>query len=194
MYTFRRNVSGDPIQWYWFQNGFSQEEIQQIIHEATTWPLKNAGVSQAGIIDSSIRKSSTSWVPKTDANLWLYTKLGNMITEANNALWNFDLFAMNEEIQYTEYYQDGGHYDYHLDIGGGDPLNQRKISITVQLSGPDEYEGGDFQIIRGKNPETLPKEKGCVLVFPSYILHRVTPVTAGTRRSLVLWVGGSSFR
>ncbi len=47
-----------------------------------------------------------------------------MIEEANNALWKFNLYGMNEMIQYTEYYQDGGHYDYHLDIGGGYPLNQ----------------------------------------------------------------------
>ena len=118
-----------------------------------------------------------------------------MVSEANDVLWHFELGELKEQIQYTEYYEDGGHYDFHLDVGGGDPINQRKISITVQLSDGSEYEGGDFQMLRGGiEPETLPKKKGAVIIFPSYILHRVTPVTAGTRKSLVLWIGGGSYK
>ena len=79
-------------------------------------------------------------------------------------------------------------------MSAGYPLNQRKISMTVQLSDGGEYEGGDFEIMRNREPEKLPKGKGTVLVFPSYILHRVTPVTSGIRKSLVLWLGGASFK
>ena len=169
-------MSSDPLEWYWFKNGFSNEEVDQIVAESTNWGL------------------TTAWIPQLDRYKWIYEKLGEMVEEENNAVWKFNLYSMNEQIQYTEYYQNGGHYDYHLDIGGGYPLNQRKISITVQLSGPDEYQGGDFEILRGKNPESLPKQRGCVLVVPSYLLHRVTPVSQGTRKSLVLWVGGDSYK
>ena len=194
MYKFQQNTSTDPLEWYWFQNGFSYDEVDQIIAESKNWGLKTAGVTDAGVVDNEMRKSAVAWIPQNDAYKWIYDKLGGMIEEANRELWKFNLTSMEEMIQYTEYYQDGGHYDYHLDVGGGYPLNQRKISITVQLTGADEYEGGNFEILRGKNPESLPKIKGCVLVFPSYLMHRVTPVTSGTRRSLVLWVGGDSYK
>lgn len=194
MHIFQQSMASDPLEWYWFKTGFTHEEVDQIVAESKNWGLQTAGVTDAGVVNDEFRKSAIAWVPKADPYKWIYEKLGGMIEEANNALWKFNLYSMNEQIQYTEYYQDGGHYDYHLDIGGGYPLNQRKISITVQLAGSDEYEGGDFQILRGKSPESLPKHKGCVLVFPSYILHRVTPVTSGTRKSLVLWVGGDSYK
>ena len=194
MYKFQQNIASDPLEWYWFKNGFTNEEIDQIVAESKNWGLQTAGVTDAGVVNDEMRKSAIAWVPKVDAYKWIYEKLGGMIDEANKELWKFNLYSMEEMIQYTEYYQDGGHYDYHLDVGGGYPLNQRKISITVQLTGPEDYTGGDFQILRGKNPEDLPKIKGCVLVFPSYLMHRVTPVTSGTRRSLVLWIGGDSYK
>ena len=194
MYKFQQNIATDPLEWYWFKNGFSVDEVDQIVAESKNWGLTTAGITDAGVVNNEMRKSAVAWIPQVDAYKWIYDKLGGMIEEANRELWKFNLYGMEEQIQYTEYYQDGGHYDYHLDVGGGYPLNQRKISITVQLTGADEYEGGDFQILRGKNPESLPKLKGCVLVFPSYLMHRVTPVTSGTRRSLVLWVGGDSYK
>jgi PKHD-type hydroxylase len=66
--------------------------------------------------------------------------------------------------------------------------------MTVQLTDGTDYQGGDFEIMRGRDIEQLPKGKGTVLIFPSYLLHRVTPVTSGVRKSLVLWLGGASFK
>ena len=108
---------------------------------------------------------------------------------------NFDLYTILDDIQYTEYYATKkGHYGWHQDIGSG-WLSKRKVSITVQLSGPDEYEGGDLEYWRGGDGcETAPKDKGLVFIFPSYMMHRVTPVTKGIRRSFVLWVGGEHYR
>jgi PKHD-type hydroxylase len=81
-----------------------------------------------------------------------------------------------------------------MDMGGGNSIT-RKISIVVQLSDPDEYEGGELQIQTGSESYiSILKKKGAVTLFPSYMRHRVTPVTKGVRKSLVLWVGGSTFR
>ena len=96
------------------------------------------------------------------------------------------------------YATENGHYTWHQDIGPG-MLSKRKISITVQLSGPEEYEGGDLEVFTGGNYKEgdfikSPKGMGTVFIFPSYLLHRVTPVTKGIRRSFVLWVGGSPYR
>jgi len=195
MIKFQKPVSPDPTNWYWFDGGFTDEEITRIERMSSSFNLESATVSDQGIVNEVMRKSTVGWIPFDDKYKWIYEKLARMISEANDVLWHFELGELKEQIQYTEYYEDGGHYDFHLDVGGGDPLNQRKISITVQLSDGSEYEGGDFQMLRGGiEPETLPKKKGAVIVFPSYILHRVTPVTAGTRKSLVLWIGGGSYR
>ena len=80
-----------------------------------------------------------------------------------------------------------------MDIGPNE-LSVRKVSLTIQMSEDDEYTGGELQLLKGANPENLPRGKGCVVIFPSYLLHRVTPVETGTRKSMVLWVGGEHYR
>jgi PKHD-type hydroxylase len=70
----------------------------------------------------------------------------------------------------------------------------RKLSLVMQLSDPYEYEGGELQLKTGHNDITIPKQKGLVTIFPSFTLHRVTPLTSGTRRTLVVWVAGPPFK
>ena len=100
---------------------------------------------------------------------------------------------MSESIQYTEYYgtNEGG-YEWHMDCGEK-IQNQRKISVTVQLSDSNEYEGGDLEFNIGRKI-TAQREKGVAVIFPSFYLHRVTPVTSGIRKSFVLWVGGEPYK
>jgi PKHD-type hydroxylase len=108
-------------------------------------------------------------------------------------MWKFDVHSIVDSIQYTEYPHGNGHYDWHIDIGPAS-INHRKISIVVQLSDPEEYEGGELEIWSGATPVTIPKKKGNIVIFPSFLMHRVTPVTKGLRKSLVLWVGGGSYK
>jgi len=194
MFTNSHRRVNDPLNWYWFADGLSNEDIEKIENYAKYLPRKLAGVTIDNHDDPELRKSVIRWIPRNADTQWLYDKLLNLADRANEDLWKFDMYDSKELIQYTEYYEDGGHYDYHLDLGTGDLLSQRKISLTVQLSEADEYEGGNFEILRGTSPEVLPRKKGAVLLFPSYILHRVTPVKSGTRKSLVLWMGGASFK
>jgi len=134
-----------------------------------------------------------TWLkPDDEENNWLFKKLKAMILNANKSLWNFDISYLLEPLQFTEYHGDGGHYDYHLDVGLN--VNHRKISVIVQLEDSSNYEGGDLQILRNKEPESLPRDKGAVILFPSFLLHRVPPVTSGIRRRLVCWAGSSQFR
>ena len=187
------------IQNYFYYNaGFSQEELDKVYKDVNTLPFQK-GTTGMDDEDNSkkIRSSSIKWIPKTESWKWLYEKLFNMAVEANNALWHFDLLTADDCIQYTEYYDvEGGHYGWHQDIGPG-LMSKRKVSITVQLSDSDEYEGGDLEIFRGGDPneaEKAPRGKGVVFIFPSFIMHIVTPITKGTRRSFVLWVGGTHYK
>ena len=116
-----------------------------------------------------------------------------MIVEANDIMWKFDLSHMSEKIQYTEYYGNNeGGYEWHMDCGV-DIQNQRKVSVTVQLSDSSEYEGGDLEFNIGREL-TAQRGIGTAVIFPSFYLHRVTPVTSGIRKSFVLWVGGEPYR
>ena len=187
--------SADHTNYYWFQNGFTPEELARIEEMTSNLPFESAGVGELdkSRVDSKYRKSSIKWCPQNEDWEWVYDKLGTMISEANNSMWKFDLTHMREQIQYTEYYEGGGQYDWHMDCGIGIQA-QRKVSVTVQLSQPDEYEGGDLQFMLGAGQIWAPRVQGAAVIFPSFFLHRVTPVTKGTRKSFVLWVGGEPYR
>jgi len=183
----------DHNQFYQFQNSLTQEEIDRIIkenelstHRATTF----SGESD------SFRKSDINWIEKEQNgidNTWIFQRIANMAIEANSRLFNFNLFGMFEGLQYTKY--DGsedGFYCKHVDHGKN--FYKRKISVVIQLSDPDSYEGGDLLTHTANSPNVMPKGLGTTVLFPSWMLHEVTPVTKGIRRSLVCWVSGPPFQ
>jgi len=184
--------------YYWFEEGFTSEELSQIEQQVQEIPSQ-AGVTESGGQDQGegleSRNSMIKWVPFSEETKWIYDKIGELANIANEEMFNFNIYNMPENIQYTEYYgTNKGHYDWHMDIGTQGFMKFRKISVTVQLSDSNEYEGGDLQIwTGGQYPMTAPRGKGNVVIFPSFMMHRVTPVTSGTRKSFVLWLGGEHY-
>ena len=178
--------------YYWFENGFTTQEIDTIVNGSLEYEFQKAIIMDEGNTDK-FRKSNIKWLPFDSKWEWVIDKIMSQVTEANKTIWNFDLKSIIDNIQYTEYEGNGGHYDWHLDIGPGS-ISHRKISITIQLSDPEEYVGGDLQIMTGSEHTTVPRGKGTVVVFPSFLLHRVVPLTSGNRKSLVLWVGGGQYK
>ena len=83
-------------------------------------------------------------------------------------------------------------YGWHVDGGGGGP--SRKLSLVLQLTDPSQYEGGNLEIMTSSNPEQVRKQRGIIAAFPSYVMHQVTPVTKGSRQSLVAWISGPRFK
>lgn len=195
--TFSPEPKINQTNYYWFQNGFSEEEIKMIEIFASNYEFVDAVTvaNSDNVIDEDIRQSQVKWLPFVKGESgWVYNKLFEQMKEANEAIWDFDIHACLDSIQYTVYEEGGGHYDWHMDMGPT-PINHRKISCVVQLTDPEEYEGGDLQIwVGGKEPYTIPKGKGNVVFFPSFCMHRVLPVTKGKRKSLVLWMGGGSYK
>jgi PKHD-type hydroxylase len=141
---------------------------------------------------SDYRKSEIAWIGDNDDTRWLFEKMADLCKIANKNMWNFDIWGYQDGFQYTVYYGDGGHYDWHADLGPG--ISNRKISCVLQLSDPGEYEGGDLQMNPGGNILTVPKGLGTLCFFPSFLLHRVTPLNGGVRKSLVNWFCGANFR
>jgi PKHD-type hydroxylase len=144
------------------------------------------------IIDQ-IRITQTAWIQQRAQTQWIYDRMEKTVRALNAQSWKYELNGFSEPFQYTVYHQDeGGHYDWHVDHG---PLKfQRKLSISLQLSDGDAYEGCDLQFMAGNKMETAPRERGAIIAFPSYVLHRVTPVTRGVRKSVVVWTTGPNFR
>lgn len=96
-------------------------------------------------------------------------------------------------LQFGEY-SEGGHYDWHHDVNWeNDGKYDRKLSVVIQLSDGNSYEGGDFEFREIEKPSAF-RIQGSVLVFPSYLLHRVLPVTKGTRHSIVGWMEGPRWK
>jgi len=179
--------------YYYFNRGFNHNEIGKI--ETLLEPLiDNVQDGKVGTsIDKNYRSSQILWLPMNTETKWIYDKIGEYVNVANKELWNFDISGMKEQLQYGEYRSsENGHYDWHMDVG--DISCNRKISVVIQLSDEDDYEGGELQFMTGKNIRSAPKNKGNVIIFPSFFLHRVTPVTKGVRKSLVIWVSGDAFR
>jgi len=176
--------------WAWL-DVFSPEECSKIIHYATSkFQLENATLANEAI-DQNVRKSRVVFLHPDPETTWVYQRLTDAVLYMNNQHFHFDLHGFYESLQFTEYKAPDEHYNFHIDKAFGHIV--RKLSLTVQLTDPSTYEGGDFEFNDHK-PEILPREQGRVLFFPSYSLHRVTPVTSGTRNSLVAWVGGPPFK
>ena len=192
---FPTQYSPDPTAFHTEEGLFNEMEIEWILNNHEDVPYEAGTIAADRHVENNMRTSQIKWFrhdlhPKFD---WIYNRLQQAIERANNLYWNFDLISMPEHIQYTEYYGGGGHYDWHMDIGNQE-LSARKVSITVQLSRPDEYEGGNLEFLRGPDHEIASRGLGTVVVFPSFLLHRVSPIISGTRKSLVLWSGGRSYR
>ena len=133
---------------------------------------------------------------------WIFNRLNFVIESINNQFYNFDLNGY-DAFQYTEYDDyEFGKYDFHQDTIMSedipdDMIETRKLSLTMALNEPGvDFEGGEFQINIGqeKNAESIELKKGRIVLFPSFMIHRVKPVTKGKRKSLVVWVLGPKFR
>jgi PKHD-type hydroxylase len=178
-------------------NFLNENEINMLRVRLQDFLLKDGKIAsykgQSAVVEK-IRRCKTCFIPKIYDFFPLYQKIFENVLKMNNQYFNFKLSEIVENIQYTEYDESyNGHYDWHLDTGCGQN-STRKLTIVIQLSDTNEYEGGELQVQNGEKPcRICNKEKGSMIIFPSFLLHRVTPVTKGCRRSLVLWIQGPVF-
>lgn len=179
-------------------NGILEDStINQIISECETYPAQDANLGFDGNNKlDNYRNSEIRWINKMNPNSrFISDLLWNFAEEANKNAFGFDISSISQ-IQYTIYEaSSGGKYDWHFDTFWANLTTfDRKLSVIIQLSDSDDYEGGDFELDQQyPQPENI-RNKGTVFVFPSFMLHRVTPVTKGIRKSLVSWIEGPKFR
>lgn len=189
----RERTNINHMNYYYFVNAFTNDELNKIIEICESYP-KEKGQTGAGD-DGKItdyRISDISWIEENEETFWIYSKIADYAISANKEMWNFDIWGYYDNLQYTTYYGNGGHYDWHADLGPN--MSNRKLSVVLQLSDSDEYVGGDLQMNFGHEISSVPRQKGLICFFPSFVLHRVSPLISGERRSLVTWLCGSNLR
>ena len=175
---------------------FSVEELERIKQIGDSLPSSKATIG--GVAEeeefSDIRESKTSWLSYNDDTRWIYDRLAWIGRRINEDFYKFDLYGFVEDMQYTIYNgEENGHYTWHIDMAANTEV-ARKLTLVLQLSDPEDYEGGELQVYTKSEPESVDKQLGRIVAFPSWTLHRVTPVTSGIRKTLVVWIGGESFK
>ena len=123
-------------------------------------------------------------------NTWINALLCGYIRYANSLNFHYNLSDEDKELAQISKYSVGQFYGEHRDFGTNDDSITRKLSLTVQLSDEDSYEGGDLIFYNGSIKDKAPRGKGSVIVFDSRLFHEITPVIKGTRYSLVKWYHG----
>lgn len=178
-----------------WENAFSDEELGKIIKIGDSLVKVDAtvGTDSSSKISENIRKSQISWISLNNDTSFIYDRIGYAARQLNGQFFGFDLYGFVEDIQYTTYRPQGDFYSWHMDTNDGHSA-PRKLSLILQLSDPAEYDGGELQTMTAAEPTTIPKKKGLIVAFPSFIVHRVKPVTRGVRRSLVVWLTGERFK
>lgn len=174
----------------WRQDIFTPEELDTIIEIGNSTELFKA--STYGQQSDKNRNSYVTFLFPNETTNFIFLKLAGAINEINAQFFGFDLTGLEQGLQFTRYAAPGQHYDWHVDKGYLTPT--RKLSVSIQLSDPSEYKGGDFEMMFGKRAQKVPRQRGMGIFFPSYVLHRVKPVTQGTRYSLVAWISGPPFK
>jgi len=190
----------DNLFWFW-NNAVGNKFCDDVIRFSNTL-RKQKGVTLnpdgTPCINNEIRKSEIIWMTEK----WIYKELLTYISDGNRlAGYNFNLKEA-EPIQYTRY-SNNNYYHWHFDeIKNNQNKLIRKLSIIINLTDPEDFEGGDVWISK-PHPEAdktqkikldFMRKRGSCVVFPSFLYHRVAPVTKGTRHSLVCWMRGERFQ
>lgn len=166
---------------------FTNEECDSAIALAN-FIQEGDGTTGAEKIVSKTRNSQTRFIEPSQESGWLYQKLEATLIKLNES-YRFNLSGI-EAVQIARY-SAGGYYNWHMDLGAH-ANSLRKLSLSVQLSDAQDYQGGELEFMNVP-PEHNNKERGALIVFPSFMMHRVNAVTSGTRLSMVAWVTGAPF-
>lgn len=180
----------------------SAPECDAVVALAEHYPLQVAAIGNpdASRVDTGYRAAKVALLPLTPRTAWLYERITTRVAGANDH-YRFSLSGLLEGLQLIRYDepdtadQQPGHYDWHQDFGGG-YMACRKLSVVVQLSEPQEYDGCRLTIMDPgpRELEGIYRERGAGVIFPSWTPHCVTPISRGTRYALVAWVHGEPFQ
>jgi PKHD-type hydroxylase len=184
-------VHGNFVKYGVMRDVFNPEEIEKILFLEKLLDFRKGEVGNGTV--TTHRDSNIAWLQPDENARWIFDKISFITSKVNYDLFMYDINRI-PAVQYTKY--DSlmeQHYDWHVDEYSHYNDYQRKVSGVIILTGPDEYEGGELEVIHNGNPEQSVKLKpnaGEVVFFASHMPHKVHPVTSGIRKSIVFWAEG----
>ncbi|TMM51696.1 2OG-Fe(II) oxygenase [Sulfitobacter sabulilitoris] len=175
-------------------DAFTKSECELIITKISEAPTDEAFLVGQNR-DHNLRKSELVWTDEVAGMEWVMERLIDLVRRSNRDQFEFDLREFAESPQVAIYKSsESGHFSWHSDIGGGPASKRRKLTLVLQLSDAEAYEGGNLEIMPGAQILSASRAQGGVSIFPSFTLHQVTPVKSGTRHSMTVWAHGPAFR
>jgi PKHD-type hydroxylase len=183
--------------WQVWGGGFTEEECDLIIQagELSEFEKASIGLKATNEVNMLVRNTDIVWIQPSDDTKWIFERMNEIISKIN-----FDKFQMDldrfDGFQYSKYGVDC-HYDWHTDvIENGQNGLFRKLSISLMLSDPKDFKGGNFLITASNESgaHKLKLKKGDIVVFYSHLHHKVSKVTEGERSTLVTWALGEKIK
>jgi PKHD-type hydroxylase len=175
------------------EGAFTAEECRSILAMPGGF---EPGRVQGEVVTKKFRDADVRGIPLSAETGWIFQRAALAAVRVNQQFWGFDLSGITTPSLQLVRYRKGQHHAWHRD-GCDGPFSTRKLSITVQICSPKDYTGGELQFFEREEPTRIPPaqlEQGTIIVFPSYLLHRVTPVATGTRHALVVWIDGPPYK
>ena len=139
-----------------------------------------------------MRQSALVWLPEGDEFDWVAQRITRLAADANRDVFRYALDGFEEQLQMASY-GPGHYYNWHVDRGRGAVAGRRKLTLSVQLTDPQDYVGGELELNADGHPFQVPTDQGAMVAFAAHTLHRVAPVVSGNRLSLVTWIHGPDF-
>ena len=175
------------------KNMFSERFLFDIDEYVSHQQLENGGTGTIEDPNNSIELRSTKihWMTNEkykSSLLSIYQEISSKVRKINDSMWSYN-YDGYEPFQYSEY-EVGDHFNWHFDVKQFTGANIRKVSFSLGLSNKNEYEGGDLILKTSAEESCYKLDRGDLIVFPSWVLHKVTPVTKGKRRVVVGWGEG----
>ena len=170
---------------------FQPKQCDAIVKQCVD-ELWMSGETIGGGVNKKVRNVEQQVMP-IDQQGWPLTRILDLAKQANSARFKFDVQGfLDVDAPMIMRYTKGGHYDWHVDTGIS--VCHRKLSFTIQLSEDKDYVGGDVEFIGSKVDTKAFRQKGMCIIYPSFLPHRVTKVTKGTRHAIVGWIHGPTFK
>ena len=182
--TYDKNFHGEQC--------FTDEECDKVLEiSAQMYGAKSTvGSDSTRAYNKEIREVDTYDLGLNEQTAWIFNKIAGAVATANAEYYRYDLLGITHSLQLLHYKaEDEAHYSWHIDAGMESSAT-RKISASIPISKAEDYEGGELQIYNNGVEMTATKERGSITMFPSYQMHRVTPITKGERWVIVVWVHG----
>jgi PKHD-type hydroxylase len=182
------------MSWKVVDNIFTSEELDKLCDYFSTHGELSKGVTPSNTGKWRIC-DTCDYSRDTEDLKWFFKKLDSAILKINREVFNFKLIGYYNIMYFIYNDFENGQYKFHPDTAEG-RLGVRKLSLSLILNEPGtDFEGGDFLFNLGNEskPHKASLKRGSMVLFPSYMLHAVSPVTKGTRKSVVVWVEGPEF-